>query len=150
MKPRDAFVAVPLSAATGYTAQWRNAATLEGKSLEASLGINVIKSKSVTWDWNFTLHDSVRQKVKELDAPPFQVGPGANEVSAFYLRDDETFGMMYGYDWVKSLDQMANQLPTGKTIEDYTVNGDGYVIDAGTEGTTAEVPIALDQDNDAT
>ena len=89
---KDAFVAVPLSAATGYYAQWRNAATLEGKSFEVSLGIDVIRSKSVTWDWNFTF-DRVRQKVKELDAPPFQVGPGANEVSAFYLRDDETFGM---------------------------------------------------------
>jgi len=39
-------------------------------------------------------------------------------------------------------------LPTGRTIEDYTVNGDGYVIAAGTEGTVAEVPIKLDQDMD--
>jgi len=146
---KDAFVAVPLSAATGYYAQWRNAATLEGKSIEVSLGIDVIKTKSVTWDWNFTF-DRVRQKVKELDAPPFQVGPGANEVSAFYLRDNETFGMMYGYEWVKSLDVMANQLGTGETIEDYTVNSDGYVIEAGTEGTRAETPIALDQDGDGT
>ena len=144
---KDAFVEVPLSAATGYEAQWRNAATLQGKSFEASLGINVIKAKSVSWDWNFTF-DRVRQKVKELDAPAFQVGPGANEVSAFYLRDNETFGMMYGYDWVKTLDQMANQLPAGRTIEDYTVNADGYVIAAGTEGTTAELPIILDQDAD--
>jgi len=40
---------------TGYSAQWRNAATLEGKAIEASLGIKVIKSKSVTWDWKYYL-----------------------------------------------------------------------------------------------
>jgi TonB-linked SusC/RagA family outer membrane protein len=145
----DAFVAVPLSAATGYIAQWRNAATLEGKSFEASLEIQAIKTKKTELKFNFVF-DRIRQKVKKLDAPAYQVGPGANEVSAFYLRDNETFGIMYGYDWVSSLDQMAKQLPTGATINDYVMNSDGYVIAKGTEGTTFEKPIALDQNKDKT
>jgi TonB-linked SusC/RagA family outer membrane protein len=146
---KDAFVAVPLSASTGYSAQWRNAATLQGKSIEASLGINKLNVSKVGLHFNFTI-DKVTQKVKKLDAPPFQVGPGANEVSAFYLRNGETFGIMYGNSWVTSLKQMANQLPVGKTIADYTVNSDGYVIAQGTEGTFYEAPISLDQNNDAT
>jgi TonB-linked SusC/RagA family outer membrane protein len=144
---KDAFVAVPLSAATGYSAQWRNAATLQSKSIEASLGINNLKVSNVGLHFNFTI-DKVTQKIKTLDAPPFQVGPGANEVSAFYLRDGETFGIMYGNDWVRSLSQMSNQLPAGKTIADYTVNDEGYVVGLGTEGTSFEIPIALDQNND--
>ncbi len=146
---KDAFVAVPLSAATGYIAQWRNAAILQGKSIEATLGVQAIKTKKVNLKFNFAF-DRLRQKVKELDAPAFQVGPGANEVSAFYLRDNETFGIMYGYDWVTSLDQMKNQLPSGATIDNYVMNSDGYVIQKGTEGTTLEKPIALDQNNDKT
>jgi TonB-linked SusC/RagA family outer membrane protein len=144
---KDAFVAVPLSAATGYFAQWRNAATLQGKSIEASLGINKLNVSNVGLHFNFTI-DKVTQKIKKLDAPPFQVGPGANEVSAFYLRDGETFGIMYGNDWVTSLSQMSNQLPVGKTIADYVLNSEGYVIPFGTEGTSFEAPISLDQNND--
>ncbi|VBB47218.1 TonB-dependent receptor [uncultured Paludibacter sp.] len=146
---KDAFVAVPLSAATGYIAQWRNAATLQGKSVEATLGVQAFKKKDSELKFNFTF-DRLRQKVKKLDAPSFQVGPGANEVSAFYLRDNETFGIMYGYDWVRSLEQMSNQLPSGVSINDYVLNSDGYVIKKGTEGTTSEKPIALDQNNDGT
>lgn len=142
---KDAFVLVPLSGATGYEGQWRNAATLQGKSIEANLGMQIIKKQALTWNVNLTF-DKVSQKVKELDAPPFQVGPGANEISAFYLRDGENFGIMYGYKWVTSLDEMANQLPTGMTIDDYTVNADGYVILTGTEGTTLEKPIYLEGD----
>jgi TonB-linked SusC/RagA family outer membrane protein len=145
---RNAFVAVPLSASTGYSAQWRNAATLQGKSIEASLGLSKLNVSDVALHFNFTI-DKVTQKIKKLDAPPFQVGPGANEVSAFYLRDGETFGIMYGNSWVTSLKQMKNQLPAGKTIADYTVNSEGYVIAQGTEGTSFEAPIALDQNNDA-
>ncbi len=148
-RTEDAFVAVPLSAATGYIAQWRNAATLEGKSIEATLGVQAIKKKDMNLKFNVTF-DRLRQKVKELDAPAFQVGPGANEVSAFYLRDNETFGIMYGYDWVSSLDQMSTQLPAGATISDYVLNSEGYVIPIGTEGTAFEKPIALDQDKDKT
>ncbi|MDD4191173.1 MAG: SusC/RagA family TonB-linked outer membrane protein [Mangrovibacterium sp.] len=146
---KDAFVEVPLSASTGYVAQWRNAATLSGKALEATLGVRAIANKHTGLKFNFAF-DRVRQKVKKLDAPPFQVGPGANEVSAFYLKDNETFGIMYGYDWVRGLDQMRNQLPAGQTIDRYTVNADGYVIAKGTEGTVEEKPIALDQDHDKT
>jgi hypothetical protein len=43
---------------------------------------------------------------------------------------------------------MKNQLPTGKTIDDYTINSDGYVILKGTEGSKNEKAIPYDSDND--
>ncbi len=45
---------------------------------------------------------------------------------------------------------MEKQLPDGMTIDNYTINSDGYVILAGTEGSTVERPVALDADNDGT
>ena len=35
-----------------------------------------------------------------------------------------------------------------RTIADYEINSEGYVIEAGTEGTTDEKAILLDADND--
>jgi TonB-linked SusC/RagA family outer membrane protein len=143
-KTTRAFVPVPLSPAkTGFPAQWQNAATLAGTSFEWTLGAQVIKQKELSWKINFTF-DKVSQKISELNVPPFQVGPDYS----FFLKQGEPFGIMYGYDWVKTLDQMKNQVPQGKTISDFTVNSDGYVIVKGTEGTYNEKPILLDQNND--
>jgi hypothetical protein len=45
---------------------------------------------------------------------------------------------------------MATQLPTGKTIDNYEINSDGYVIEKGTQGSKKEKAILLDENNDGT
>jgi TonB-linked SusC/RagA family outer membrane protein len=138
------FVEVPLSPArTKFISQWQNIATIKGSSFEWTLGSQVIKTKDLSWKMNFTF-DMVSQKIEKLGVPPFQKGP----MKAFYQREGEPFGMMYGYDWVRSLKQMEKQIPENKTINDFVVNSDGYVIERGTEGTKFEKPIQLDQNND--
>ena len=49
---------------------------------------------------------------------------------------------MYGAHFLRSMDELSAQIEhmTG-TIDDFTINGDGYVIEAGTEGTINEAPI---------
>lgn len=42
---------------------------------------------------------------------------------------------------------MAEQLPTGKTISDYEMNSDGYVVPAGSQGTVNEKPVKLLDEN---
>lgn len=135
-----AFIPVPLSAASGFRYQWRNAATLEGSSLEWSLSTQAVKTKNLEWRINISF-DRIRQKVTHLEAPAFFVGP--SNFDYFYIKEGETFGVMYGYDWVRSLEQMKKQLPAGDNIDNYVVNSDGYVIRKGTEGTYLEKPIPL-------
>jgi TonB-linked SusC/RagA family outer membrane protein len=139
----DAFALSPLPSHLGYPNQWRNVGTLAANALEASLSSRIIKKNHFGWNMNLTF-SRIRQKVTKLNIPEFNTGPR----NAFFLKEGETFGVMYGYSWVKSLDVMSNQLPAGRTIDDYTINSDGYVILKGTEGTKAEKAIKLDNNGD--
>ncbi|MFW6290148.1 MAG: hypothetical protein ACOC0R_04190, partial [Mariniphaga sp.] len=67
-------------------------------------------------------------------------GQEANK--AFYIREGETFGVMYGTSFLRSMDDLAQQIEfMGGDLNDYTINSDGYVIPAGTEGTLLELPV---------
>jgi len=145
----DQIIEVPLPAYVGFTTQWQNAGELEATVMEATLGALVMKTDNFSWNASATF-DKIKQQVISLDAPPFAIGPGSNNTNVFWIRDGETFGIIYGYKWLTTLDEMAAQLPEGATIDDYVINSDGYVIEEGTEGTVLEAPIQLDEDNDGT
>ena len=143
-KTEDAFALTPLpSHMGGFPDQWQNIGTLSSRVFEAALNMNLIQKKRVNWT-AFVNYDNVRQRVEELNMPEYTTGPR----NAFFVKEGETFGVMYGYKWVRSLEEMQNQLPDGMNIEDYKVNSDGFVIHAGTEGTADEAAIKLDSDND--
>lgn len=137
-----AFLNVPLPAATGFQYQWQNAADISAKALEFSLRITPIRRPDFRWHMSFNF-DKITQEVTRLDAPPFRVGPTINALQVFYIREGEPFGMMYGGDWVRTLDEMTKQLAPDDDISNYIVNSDGYVIRKGTEGTVNEAPIRL-------
>lgn len=155
-KTEDQFVKVRLPAPAGFGYQWRNAGTLEAKVWEATLGVNIFDKKDLKWDLAVTF-DNVRQKILELNAPPFTHGPGSNNTDVFWFREGETFGIVEGKTWVRDLSVMENQLPDNddpstpvdeRLISSYVINSDGYVILRGTEGTVNEAPIGFDGDND--
>lgn len=133
----------PYPSQYGYSQQWQNVGNINAKVIEATLGAKLFQNRQFNWDANL-VYDRIRQKITELDVPPYNTGPK----NAFYFREGETFAIIYGYKWLTSLDEMANQLPEGVTIEDYEINSDGFVIPVGTEGTNNEIPIELDADND--
>jgi hypothetical protein len=83
-----------------------------------------------------------------LPVPPYYLSAFSGDVNVFYIAANSTYGAMYGYRFVRTLDEMSHQLPTGKTISDYEVNSEGYVIAKGTQGTPAERPIRY-QENGA-
>jgi TonB-linked SusC/RagA family outer membrane protein len=141
-----AFLNVPLPAATGFQFQWQNAADISATAFEISLGVMPIRRPDFTWRMNFNF-DRITQKITRLDAPPFRVGPTINALQVFYIREGEPFGMMYGGDWVRTLEEMEAQLAPEDNIENYVVNSDGYVIRNGTEGTINEAPIRLRDEN---
>ncbi len=127
----------------GYEYQWQNIGTIGSNAIEANLKMDIIKQKDFIWKANL-IFDRIRQKILKLDVPPYKKGPK----KAFFYKEGETFGMMYGYKWVTTLEQMKEQLPEGKTIDDYEVNSDGYVVPKGSQGTVDEIPINFDKDND--
>jgi len=135
-----AFLQVPLAAAAGYGYQWQNAANLESTVFEATLSTLLLNTPDLNWHVTFN-YDQIDQVISSMDAPPFRTGPTINDLQCFYIREGESLGVMYGHRWVTSLDQMENQLPDGHTLDDYTVNSDGYVIEKGAEGTRNESPI---------
>ncbi|MEN8156500.1 MAG: SusC/RagA family TonB-linked outer membrane protein [Bacteroidota bacterium] len=140
----DAIKRAPLAThLTGFPYQWKNVGTIHASVYEISLGINVIEQQHLQWNARIVF-DRIRQQLVELSIPDYKTGPR----NAFFMREGETFGVIYGYRWLTSLDEMAQQLPEGKTIADYEINSDGYVIPAGTEGTRNEIPVKLDADMD--
>ena len=140
----DAILSVPLASHYGgYAYQVRNAGTVFSNALEMSLNIKAIKTKDINLSFGVN-YDRVRQKVVELEINKYYTGPEG----AFLIEDEQNYGVIIGKKWVTSLDEMSKQLPEGMTIDNYQINSDGYVILKGTEGSTTEAPIALDQDGD--
>jgi len=139
----DQFLNVPLLGFlnNGFTRQYRNAGSVESKTLEFSLGANWVNKKDFSWSSNIVF-SRIRQKITDLPISPYVFGDtdgGGQQM--FYIKGNETYGSMYGHTWVKSLDQMSKQLPAGKTIADYEMNSAGFVIAKGTQGTIAEKAI---------
>lgn len=139
----DQFLNVPLLGFlnNGFTRQYQNAGSVESKTLEFSLGANWINKKDFKWSSNI-VYSRIRQKITDLPIPAYVFGDtdgGGQQM--FYVKGNETYGVMYGHSWVKSLDQMSKQLPAGKTIADYEMNSAGFVIAKGTQGAVTEKAI---------
>jgi hypothetical protein len=138
-----AFALAPLASYAGYSYQWQNVADLRSKAWEFSLGYQAIETKSTSLYFKVNF-DRIRQWVVKLNIPPYSTGP----LNAYYIEPGAPFGILYGYTWVRTLEQMQNQLPDTASIQDYVVNSDGYVIRRGTEGSKDERAILYDADND--
>lgn len=146
---KDQFLEAPqASFANGWRAQWVNAGTLETKIWEASLNARLVTEKDFNWSAN-VVFDRGRNKITELNIAPYQYGPQGQEANkAFYIREGETFGVMYGARWLRTMDELAAQIKhMSGTVDDYTVNADGFVIPKGTEGTIQEKPIKMLDEN---
>ncbi len=121
--------------------------TLSSDVLEASLGINVFKTENFSWNMNITM-DKITQTVTKLNVAPFTYGSAGNDGDAgsFFIEEGSIFGMIYGIQFVETLDQMALNLKysgvadadIAAELDNYVVNSDGYVIEKGTEGTKYE------------
>lgn len=142
---------VPLAASAGFKTQWQNMGTLTSTSLEATLSAQLVQTTDFTWRANLTW-DRIRQEITKLNVAPFTTGARGNagDPGSFYITEGAVFGAFSGEYFLRSLEEMAaqiallsgpNQRYVGKTIADYTLNSDGYVIPLGTEGTLNEVPV---------
>ena len=163
----DQILLVPLSAATGYEAQWQNAATLEGNTHEAAFRALLLDRPNFTWRLNIT-GDRTRQKVKALNVAPFLVGPGYGELSSedtdqstkvFKIAEGETFGVIYGNRLMRSIDEIydrpfanpADTMAGGAWARDrFMINEDGYVVRVADHGTVNERALQYQASNGET
>ena len=104
----------------GFARQWQNAGTLQSKTYEASLGIDIINNESSSWNLNF-LFSTTDQLITKLNRPEFQTGPS----NAFLIKEGEPFGIFYGNKVLTSL----SGLPAGSDATQFSVNNEGYVVD---------------------
>ena len=134
----DQILTVPLPSFFGYTSQVQNAGTLVATSLEASINARLIERKDL--GWNFSLNFSrVRETITKLGPPPWRTGP----YNAFYVREGEENGAMYGYRWLentKDLNDLAQANGVTYDPKAFQVNDDGYLVPVGNGNTWQSGP----------
>jgi len=147
-RTNNAFLQVPLSVALsgGFQSQWRNAATITGKTWEMALTTRVIENPGFSYSFSLT-GEQTRQHIDRLDAPPFQQNAGGQGQGIFYYKQGEDLGIIYGTKWITDFRQLLdNPANAGMTLADaqslYTKNVEGYVVLKADKGTANEQPIA--------
>ncbi|WP_347922912.1 SusC/RagA family TonB-linked outer membrane protein [Pontimicrobium sp. SW4] len=143
-KTEDQFMLVDIFAPAnnGQNKKWDNIGTIDFETIEVNLGVDILKGGPFKWNTNFAF-STTKNEITKLDVDPIKVGPS----NAFYIKEGTEFGTMFGRKFVSSLDQMSNQLPSGRTLDEYSVNSDGVVVETASIGTTSEKAIILLNDD---
>ena len=135
----DQYLLAPLPVHQGgYPYQWLNAGELETQTIEATFNANIIRKDKLTWDVNLTFSRTTSE-ITKLDIPSYKTGPR----NAFRIAEGEEYGTMYGVDFVRTLDQMQQQLGSTDDISNYSINRDGVVVRTAEIGTTNEKPFVI-------
>jgi len=139
----DQYLLAPLPVHQGgYSSQWLNAGELETETFEATLNTKIISKDNLTWDVNLTF-DRTTSEITKLNIPSYKTGPR----SAFRIAEGEQYGTMYGVDFVRTLNQMQQQLSSNDEISNYSVNRDGVVVRTADIGTAKEKPFVVLDEN---
>ena len=141
----DEIIKVPLSAASGYQSQWRNAGTLDGNSHEMALGAVLLSHADYFWRVHLT-GDRTRTKIADLKVGPFLIGPDENDPNTqiFRIAKGEQLGTVYGSRWIRTQQQLEETIRAGTltgSASDYVKNEEGYYVRQAQYHTKAEVPL---------
>lgn len=150
----DQILLVPVTAASGYRNQWRNAGELSGYTHEAALGAVLLSKKDFFWRMNL-VGDRTRQTITDLNVGPFLVGPDENDGNTriFRIAKGQKFGVIYGNRWITSEQQLATTLAAGGltgSAADYIRNEEGFFVRKSQHRTVNEVPLRYVQADGST
>lgn len=138
----DQILKVPVTPLSGAAFQWQNAGTIRSTAFEASLDYTVISKKDLRWNVGF-LFDRVRQKIVELNATPYMLNG-----TRFRIQEGIDFGVLYLDKFARSLDEVMNQVPAGRTVDEwFVINNQGFVVLRNTVGTVNEKPVKVKDDS---
>jgi TonB-linked SusC/RagA family outer membrane protein len=139
----DQILPVPLSAATGFERQWKNAGTLDNKTWELAINIPIIQSRDVAWSLRGT-YERTRSCISELDVLPFNQGTPLQGTGAmFRIQEGCSRGERYGTFYGRKFITQCSELPTafqgqcGPTAA-FQQNDDGYIVWVGQGNTWRE------------
>ncbi len=127
---------INLSPSTGANSIKDNSINLSSHGLQASLNINVLKSRDFTWDFttNISNQTSVIDRINAA-VPEVITNTSAGD-AALVLRAGQKIGQIFGYKAFKSLDERKLDGTPYIDKADYgkyqMVNG--YVVDTATKG----------------
>jgi TonB-linked SusC/RagA family outer membrane protein len=120
----DEILQVPPSVSSGFSSQWQNAGTMDGKTWEASLNIPILTKRSLVWTGRLNW-DQNRSKITSMNIPDFFSGNIFYGVGA-------RWGDVYGKKFVTQCSELPAQFEAmcgdGK---DWQKNDDGYIVWVG-------------------
>ena len=120
----DQLLLVPASVSSGFSNQWRNAGTMDGRTWEVSLNIPVISRRSFIWSSRINW-DQNRAYITKLDVPEY-----FNSNVKFAV--GERYGNVWGHQFVTKCSQLPGDFQSrcgdGK---EWQPNDEGYIVWVG-------------------
>ena len=138
----DELLLVPASVSSGFSNQWRNAGTMDGRTWEVSLNVPIITKKSLAWTSRLNW-DQNRSYITKLDVPEYL------QLAAVRFAVGERYGNVYGKQFVQSCSQLPSDFQSrcgaGK---EWQSNDEGYIVWVGAgnsyQGWPDEEPVPVD------
>jgi TonB-linked SusC/RagA family outer membrane protein len=120
----DQIMPVPLPAYAGFGTQWRNVGTLENSTIEASLNLQLVRQRGLTWSAR-AIFDRTVSEITSLEVPPFQYGVGGQGLGdVFYAVEGENYGTFYGIQFAET----CEHLPEGVSCDGWVQNDEGLLV----------------------
>lgn len=129
----DEILQVPPSVSSGFSSQWLNAGTMDGRTWEASLNVPILTKRNLVWTSRINW-DQNRSVITKMDVPDFFQ-------SVDNARVHYAVGERYGNIWGKKFATSCSQLPSDFASQcgpgqEWQRNSDGYIVWVG-QGNTA-------------
>ncbi len=129
----DQILSVKQPSSAGFSNQWQNAGTLENKSWEATLNVQVVSRPQLSWSTRL-IWDHTTSQITELNVLPFvstlTVG---NTFTTFHYEKGAKIGTFYGTSFVTSCSQLPAPFNSqcGGPGSAFQKNSDGYIVWVG-------------------
>jgi TonB-linked SusC/RagA family outer membrane protein len=128
----DQILPVPPSVSSGFSSQWRNAGTMDGRTWEVSLNVPIMSKRSLAWTSRLNW-DQTRAYITSLNVPDFFA---SNTDANIRYAVGERYGNVYGKSFVTKCSQLPSDFAArcgpGK---DWQSNDQGYIVWVGAGNT---------------
>jgi len=100
---KDQIQLVDLPAVVGFLQQWQNVGTLQAKTHELAIGVQLLNNRNAAFQINLT-GDRTRQTITDYPLPETLVGP--DDLNTFFLCTGCSLGVMYGNRVVRNIEDL--------------------------------------------
>jgi TonB-linked SusC/RagA family outer membrane protein len=130
---RDQIIIVPATVATGYNSARANAGEMKGRTLEATIQYNPIRTKDFTWSIG-AVADNTESTLTKWERSCFFGSNTSREHE--YVCAGQEMGAFWIYEFLQSKSQLPFWLQ-GRADE-FDINDDGYLVWVGKDPATGQ------------